>query len=319
VNLGHRLAAIVALFGIISASVGCSSPGKTDATPSAAGRDGGICARGGIVGWGDSLTYSLTNTAVGGWQQADPTWLETIGEDLGVETKNFGVPSQGSAEIAVRQGGLKPAVTLSDDQIPPGKTNPSAVTAITPQDGWSQYSKAGTMKMHGTLAGVSGTLQHAMTSDGESFSFVPDAAPVSVIRVPPQSTFSGDAGDGYRDCIQLIWAGTNNSSQTSAITRDIASMVKWIADPKRYLIIGSIRSVTNELSATYGPRYIDLQSWLISDGLSAAGTSPTPGDNEAIAAGNIPPSLRAYGGGHFTQAAYTAIGHHLAAIIKAEG
>ncbi len=83
------------------------------------------------MGWGDSLTYSLTKVD-GVWRQAKPTWLDTIGEDLHVQTVNFGVPSQGSAEIAVRQGGLKPAVTLINNRIPSGSTAAVPVLAISP-------------------------------------------------------------------------------------------------------------------------------------------------------------------------------------------
>jgi hypothetical protein len=272
-----------------------------------------------VVGWGDSLTYSLTS--IGGvWQQADPTWLDTIGADLHVDTANFGIPSQGSAEIAVQQGGLKPLVTLVGNQIPSGSTTAITVTAINPTDGWTQYPEAGTMTMHGALAGVSGTLQHTVTSGVHSYSFVPDAATVSVVPVPAGSAFSGDQGADYRDGIQIIWAGTNNSAQTAAIERDIASMVHWMtASPSRYLIIdGTIPAIENDLSSTYGSQFVDLRSWLISDGLAAAGITPTPDDTEAIATGNIPPSLIA-SQGHFTQAAYTAIGHHLAAVMKDKG
>jgi hypothetical protein len=272
------------------------------------------CPSNEVVGWGDSLTYSLTE--IGGvWQQAHPTWLDTVGEDLGVDTENFGVQSQGSAEIAVRQGGLKPLVTLSGDQIPSGSTAAIPITAISPTDGWTQYARAGTMKMHGAMAGASGTLQHTMTSGVESFAFVPDAAPASDVPVPAESKFSSDDGDKYRGCTQIVWAGTNNSSQTAAITRDIASMYYWLPYPKRYLIIGTIPATKDALSEAYGPNFVDLRTWLISDGLSAAGIAPTPDDTEAVTAGNIPPSL-SVDGAHFTQAGYTAIGHHLASVIK---
>jgi hypothetical protein len=269
----------------------------------------------GIVGWGDSLTYSLTkvdNT----YQQAVPTWLDTLSGDLHVDAKNFGFPSLGSAEIAVRQGGLKPLVTLSGNQIPPASKAEIAVDAVSPSDGWSQVHDAGTLTMHGTLAGVPGSLQHTITSGVESFSFVPDAAPASAVAVPAKSVFSDDEGDPYRDHFQIIWAGANDGPHLAAILRDVASMVHWLTNPRRYVVVGTIPQITSELSVAYGPHFTDLQSWLISDGLKAARITPTPQDTEAIAAGQVPPSLRLDDGIHFTQAAYTAIGHHLASVIK---
>lgn len=274
------------------------------------------CTTNEVVGWGDSLTWSAIKVG-DRYQQADPTWLETLSQDLGVKTKNFGEPSQGSAEIAVRQGGLKPRVTLVGNLIPSGTAEALAIATITPLDGWTQYRDAGTMKMRGTLAGVSGTLEHSIKAGRESFAFQPDAPPDEAVPVPPQTEFSGNQGYRYRGCVQIIWAGANNSRQNAAIIRDIAAMVDWIPAPKRYLVVGTIAGVRNALSSAYGPRFVDLRTWLIKEGLSAAGVRPTSQDAAAIAANNIPPSL--FGDGtHFTQAAYTAIGQHLASVVRAQ-
>lgn len=292
----------------------CSSPDKSKASG-----DNQLCAHGGVVGWGDSLTWAYTKID-GVTQEADPTWLGTLGEELGLPTKNLGVPGQGSAEIAVRQGGLKPLVTLRGDQIPRGSTEAIAITAISPNDGWSQARKGKdrTYKMHGALAGVDGTLVHINKQGVPSFAFVPDHAASSAVPVPANSAFSGDDGTDLRTCMQIIWAGTNNLGNPAAIIRDIASMVEWMPHPKRYLVIGTIPNIRDELSNTYGSRFVDLRSWLVADGLAAASLSPSPKDTKAIAVGKVPPSLMV-DGTHFTQAAYTAIGHYLASVIKDMG
>ncbi|MDR3662955.1 MAG: hypothetical protein P4L86_21645 [Mycobacterium sp.] len=250
----------------------------------------------------------------GVWRQAQPTLLDTIGNDLGVPTKNFGLPSLGSAEIAVRQGGLRPRVTLSGSRIPAKSTTPIRVDAISPTDGWSQYTNAGSLKMHGVLAEVSGTLQHTLTPGVDDFTFTPDAPVDTAVPLPQGSTFSGDDGVEYRGCFEIIWAGSNNPAQPSAITRDIASMVSSLSGPPHYLIIGTIPATSDALAKVYGPRFVDLRGWLVSDGLAAAGVAPTAADTEAVAAGMVPPSLTV-DGTHFTQAAYTAVGHHLASLI----
>jgi lysophospholipase L1-like esterase len=288
-------------------AVACSAAAK----PAAAHP---VCPPSQVVAWGDSLTYGLTR-AGGVWGQARPTWLETVGVSLGVPTKNFGVPSQGSAEIAVRQGGLQPRVTLSGGRIPAKSRTPVRIDAISPSDGWSQYADAGTMTMHGVLADVPGTLQHTLTPDADSFAFVPDAPLDTDISVPAASTFSGDEGADYRGCFEIIWAGNNNSAQPAAITRDVASMVSALPDPKRYLIVGIIPGVSDALSRAYGPRFVDLRRWLATEGPAAAGVVPTAADRDAIAAGAVPPSLTV-DGTHFTQAAYSAIGRYLASLIS---
>ncbi|MCV7153933.1 hypothetical protein [Mycolicibacterium pyrenivorans] len=304
---GHRLAVILTSVSTVLALLGCSSSDQHNEF---------ACIEDEVVGWGDSLTWSAVKTD-DGYEQADPTWLEVLSEDLSVDTMNFGEPSQGSAEIAVRQGGLKPTVTLDRNEIPAGTTDSSLITTITPGDGWTQNRNAGTMKMKGTLSGVRGTLEHTIQSGEESFAFIPDSPPEAAVPVPPQTPFVGNQGYRYRDCVQIIWAGTNNSRQDLAITRDIASMVSWIPEPKRYLIVGTISGTRNALAAAYGPRFVDLRSWLITEGLAAAGVAPTPDDTKAILANQMPPSLSG-DGTHFTQAAYTAIGHHLASVIKAQ-
>lgn len=171
------------------------------------------------------------------------------------------------------------------------------------------------MEMHGTVAGTPGTLQHTVNSGVESFAFVPDLELDQILSVPANSVFTGDDGTSYRGCTQIIWAGTNNGGQKAAILRDIASMVDWVYPPKKYLIIGTVRSINDDLSTTYGSRFVDLRSWLISDGLEAADIQPTSDDATATSVGEIPPSLTV-DGTHFTQPAYTAIGRHLAAVLK---
>jgi hypothetical protein len=306
----QRYAALLTVLCTVIAMCSCSTVQQTDVSPL-------TCPSGEIVGWGDSLTLSMISTNGGVPRQADPTWLDTLGDDLNVHTENFGVSAHGSAEIAVRQGGLKPLLTLDGNQIAPFSSSAIAVSAIIPADGWTRYGNAQEIaEVHGTLAGVAGTLRHSLPLRGsESFSFIPDVAPTSVVLVPANSTFSSDDGDRYRGCFQIIWAGTNNRDETAAIERDIDSMVRRIANPKRYLVVGTIQAVEDQLSATYGRRFTDLRGWLISDGLTAVGVTATPTDIAAVRAGKIPPSLLS-DEIHFTQAAYTAIGHHLASIIK---
>ncbi len=287
----------------------CAAAGKPVQAHSA-------CPPNQVVAWGDSLTYGLTRID-GVWQQAKPTMPDTIGTDLGVPTKNFGWPSLGSAEIAVRQGGLRPRVTLSGGRIPAKSTAPIHVDAISPTDGWSEYEHAGSLKIHGVLAGVPGTLEHMRNPGVSDFSFTPDAPVDAVVPIPVESTFSGTDGVEYRGCFEVIWAGANNWAQPAAITRDIASMVSSLSAPPHYLIIGYLPATTDALAKTYGSRFVDLRGWLASDGLAAAGVAPTAADTEAVAAGAVPPSLTV-DGTHLTQAAYTATGHYLASLIARE-
>jgi lysophospholipase L1-like esterase len=74
----------------------------------------------------------------------------------------------------------------------------------------------------------------------------------------------------------IIWAGGNNIWQPSQVKADIAGM-RASLEHNRFLIVGifrhmfhsqtelnNIAQINNDLAATYGSRYVDVQSYLIS-------------------------------------------------------
>lgn len=270
-----------------------------------------------IACWGDSLTYSA---APGG--QASPTYPQTVATDLGVTVYNGGIGGNASADIATRQGGLRPLCTLTGNQIPSGSTTPIVLTAISPSTGWRT---GGDSYISGSLAGVAGELHNDISES--HFTFTPTVAPVSTVSVPAGTPFICDEGVSMRDRINVIWSGHNNAPSATAVTdipRDIASMVEWLTPyTKRYLVVSvtwELKSRNDQLNAPliaiYGDKYVDLNGYLITDGLTAAGLTPTADDLADIAAGEIPRQLR-YDGTHFTQACTTVIGHYIADQITA--
>lgn len=259
--------------------------------------------------WGDSLTYSQ---ATG---QANPTWPQIVATNLGVPVYNGGRQGQASAEIATRQGGLRPLLAVTGDSIP--ASGSVGVTVVSPTDGW-RPSGTSLLAMEGTLAGIPGTLYHDAATQVWTFT---RAAAGSATACPASTPFIGTEGDDKRADNVIIWAGTNNNTQQTAILRDIASMVAWLTPyDKRYLVIGLTTpgndAVNAALAAAYGSRFEDLRSYMISSGLSAAGITPTTDDTAAIAANNIPPSLMT-DATHFNQAGYNVIGARIAARIRA--
>lgn len=312
--------AILCLLGVISCGTHQTQvPGTAAPSMREVGLQGDHCTSSNTVAaFGDSLTYALTKDG-DSWIQARPTWLQTMATDLGGWCSfNGGVPSEGSAQIAVRQGGLRPRLTLEGNQIP-AHANEVPVAAVSPSDGWSLDTKAGILTLKGTLAGVAGKLQYTPTGGANTWSYLPDSPPPSAVSVPMESEFLGDQQFGDHDALQIIWAGTNNRVQIDAIERDTATMIASLPPTTRYLVIGTIPETKDVLTATYGQRFVDLRTWLSTHGLAAAGiSSPTTEDLEATAAGRIPPSLTV-AGGHFTQAGYDAIGHYLAKVVVALG
>lgn len=261
--------------------------------------------------WGDSLTYSQSEDG-----QPDPSWPELAGQILGVPVFNGGKPAHGSADIATRQGGLRPLVTLENGTIPAsGKV---ALTSIMPADGWRASGSYTLEIAQGTLAGIPGKLTHDLATSTRYFTRTTAGDPVSV---PAGTPFIGSDGVGWRDAAVVIWAGTNNPSQTSAIMRDIDSMIAWIAPYTDKYIVLPLTAGTGPnaaLQARYGEHYEDHRTHLIRNGLREAGITPTAADTAAIAQGKMPPSLL-YDGTHFTQAGYDIIGRYVARRLKERG
>lgn len=271
-----------------------------------------------IVCFGDSLTAS-----------AGTNWpLAVLGSGLGTTAVNRGIAGQASSDIACRQGGLRPKLTVAGDTIP--AAGAVAVTAVAPSTGW-RTSEA--FSFLGVLAGVPGTLAH---DNANSWTFTRTALGASA-PCPPGSEFVADEAALYESDIQVIWAGRNNvyaDTFAADVLRDVAAC---IANLKPYVRRFVIVSVTNgqsegigtqnydritalnaELARLYGENYLDLRRYMVTDSLAAAGIPPTAEDLAALAGDRMPPSIM-LDSIHFTSAGYTVIGQRIKAFIQSKG
>jgi len=151
----------------------------------------------------------------------------------------------------------------------------------------------GAIGLHGTLAGVEGTL----TTDGGTRhlftrSHAGDAA--AVAYATPFHPSDATAGQ-----IQWLWAGRNNAVTPETVLADIAAMTAN-ASGGRYLIGSILPSATDTpetrqtiaalntaLATLYATHFVDLHAAL------AAAANQTTEDQQDIAAGLVPRSLRA--------------------------
>ena len=225
---------------------------------------------------------------------------------LGMTVVNRGISGQGAADIITRQGGLRPRVTLSGNQIP-ASASPVAVTAIDPAKGW-RISGTGSFGFAGTIAGVAGSLAHNLVTD--AWTFTPTSAPGSAVAVPPGTPFISSLVGRNPTAHLVLWCGRNNVSDLAtvrdliglAIERGIETQVR------RYLIVGVTNGTTEGvgtsnhtaivkhnslLKARYGQFFLDIRRGLIDRGLTLAGLTPTAGDVTDIAADRIPGQLMA--------------------------
>lgn len=112
---------------------------------------------------GDSITA--------GGQGGGIYWSQLVSDYLGLSVWNPSVPGESPADIATRQGGLAPELTLTDDIIP-ADTTPAIITAITPSAGWRTGAGAGFEKIGtftGRLCGIPGTLVHSQINGSWTF------------------------------------------------------------------------------------------------------------------------------------------------------
>jgi hypothetical protein len=244
---------------------------------------------------------------------------------------NGGVGGHATAQIATRQGGLQPKLTLAGNKIPAGLVYPTgrvAVTAISPADGWHELPAVNiALDILGTLAGVAGFLQQDISTNNSTFYFVPFNTLSSDLTIPAGTPFICPDGDSLRDHINIIWFGPNcDRTNTAAMIRDVDSMVAHLTSANKRFYLLSITTDTDDaitantvLKAKYPTQWVDVRGYLSStQALTDAGITATAADTAAIAKNYIPPSFHPNGGSHLTQAAYNVVGNFVAKRLAAD-
>lgn len=238
--------------------------------------------------WGDSLTAASAG-------------VSAVGSVLGITTLNKGQSGYGVTDIAIRQGGVQPLITVTSNQIP--ASGAVSVTAISPTTG---YRTGVSISFTGSLAGIAGTLAKDAS---EVWTFTRTASG-SITSCPAGTPFICDVNVGTENDVQSIWMGRNNvgsaTFQADTLTNVAACVAYMKPLYKRYCVISvtnstsevsgtsgynSIIAVNNALKAVYGDRFYDLRTDFIQNGLATAGVTPSASDLTAVAADSPPPSL----------------------------
>lgn len=274
----------------------------------------------GLASFGDSMTEGM-----GGGYGVNAFPAVTAAE-LGIPYYNGGISMQMSTEIAIRQGGIAPALTVSGGQIPAAGS-----VAVTVTDPINQFRAGSAWNWAGTVAGIAGTLtKSADTPAAWTFTRATAGSPKAA---PAGTRFLSTPGAEHNDWIQTIWTGRNNP-QAGTILRDTAAMVAYLSPAqKRYLVFSvcntasepagsdgyrNIETINAQLSEAYGARFLDVRTYLVQNALAAAGISATAQDRADVAADIIPGSLRA-DSTHLNQAGYAVLGRYVASVIKTKG
>lgn len=168
-----------------------------------------------IATWGDSLSENT-------WQPYLRTLMPTRDIFAG------GVGGQTSRQIARRQGGVAPMISISGNLIP-------AAGAVTCTVDYPFLYSA--QILYGRLGGVFGTL--SVVAGNTTFTRSVNGAAVAIDAQTPFIISNTDYDYDFRTTI--IWAGNNNASDTAQVDADVQRMVDFLKpQEKRFAVISLI-------------------------------------------------------------------------------
>lgn len=188
-------------------------------------------ARPKLVGWGHSF---MENTR----------FMNKLAELTGLYGYNFGKSSLTSSAIAARQGGAPASYTPVGGVIPASGSVNLSPAVPGPLRG---YGNVAMSSIACSYAGVDGMFGW----DGTNATFtrsaaglpvsVPALSPVYVYPITTQAVTGGAAKDvrynQHDECINLIWPGRNNISETNLIIENVRAMVKYLKSIGKRVII----------------------------------------------------------------------------------
>ncbi len=262
--------------------------------------------------FGDSLTIGTGGTRPLG------EWVGDVFPERPVF--NDGINGQVALSIAIRQGGIP--LTLS---VAGGKFNgakPVVVTKIS-NEFLSTPLNANVYSRTGTLAGVKCTITRKFLpevgerytvepiaeSEGEAATDPPAEQPVD-IEIPDDSVFEFDDAVRLRTATQVFWYGRNDMTESKPDTDILVAIkgsVDYMAEPRRYLVLGILLAATenkgtdryakvtafnDQLKMLYGDSYVTMAPPTDSE-MKDIGYTPTAEDLADIENGNFPTRMRA--------------------------
>lgn len=297
----------------------------------------------GIVCWGDSLTagaggqYLPNGKTLKSGIKYPNILRDEIEENIisAFEVKidvpeviNMGVGGENTDTILGRNGAV-PFVLSSDLTIPAVlKSNASdaspAEIHLASQGGDPVAPlRQGDKGMESiSINGIEGiiTIEQESYTAAEYKYYFTRTAPGDAVIIPQGSVVQTQGSTLYTGYIPIIFIGENGgyndgaeliAQQQAIINHQGAGISR-----ERYIIVGSHSGTAGEraeieslMEETYGRKYINLREYMVTEGLSDAGIEPTDVDNELIAAGACPASLRvAAEDVHFNSVGYELIG-----------
>ena len=137
-----------------------------------------------------------------------------------------------------------------------------------------------------------------------------------------------------RQAALIYWGGRNNTADLATVMADDEAIMAAHAvhTPKRLILSATttqsetagtlgharVERINAHRAARWPSEYVDVRRWLIDEGLTEAGITPTAADTAAVAADTLPPSLMA-DNTHLNTIGSQALGRYLATVIAPKG
>lgn len=250
-----------------------------------------------IVCWGDSLTASFDRKTA---------YPDVLRELSGCEVVNYGVESENTAMIAMRQGGVRVNVKAT---VIPSECELIPLFLRTEDEGHVFFLDHGDGGVNPcSICGIKGNLQKI--NGAYYFTREQKGERISVPEGTQFKTFG--MSDAKENDVLVIFTGTNDLPDADSIYDIIAMQRSMLAAAQceRYVVIGltyaggieEIDTVNDILSNEYEDHFVDIRKYMIHFGLEDAQLEVTGGDREDIKNGEIPRSLRrdyVHGNAHF--------------------
>ncbi len=240
-----------------------------------------------IVCWGDSLTVSVDE------KSAFPDILRSLS---GCEVINYGVESENTAMIAMREGGLRVNVKAT---VIPADTKLIPIFLRTENNGNVHFLDHGDGGVNPcVISGIEGNLQKL---NGSYYFERSKKGERIAIEEGTQFKTHGMV-DARMGDVLVIFAGTNDLPDKNG-ARNIINLEKSMLEAAKcdkYIIVGltyaggipEIDAVNEALEKEFGDHFVDIRKYMLNYGLADAGVEMTPADRADIKKGEIPGALR---------------------------
>lgn len=300
----------------------------------------------GIVCWGDSLTAgSSGNVSYPGTLQKyidtylcdiynfastienaqDYSRLDWDQYTVSIPVVNMGAGKEDSATILGRSG-VAPYVVGGDFEIP-AEVEPVNIQLKSPDGKNVTPLTAGSAGVNPvTIEGVVGeiTLSGNQGWGQTAYQFTRAEAGAAV-PVAKGAQIATACEDEYRDDVHIVWLGTYGDFTTpEKLVNDTKLLLsRQVNNPERYLVIGpcalrgawsntdpaTLNGVDSAMMQAFGSHYINVRKYLMTDGLTDAGITPSKEEQLVIQQGGMPTSFRSNASGaDLNGTAYKLIG-----------